>query len=134
MPQSFDHILPAIDYIHHHYHSKISIADLAKIAHMSVSNFRLRFRQFMECSPLQYIQQYRISMASVELLRGHKTIETIARENGFPTVSSFLRQFARYKRMSPRQWARQQQERAHPEMVSAKPKNNRNNQPERNDP
>ncbi len=100
-----ENLLPALNEIHTRYYEKLSVDDLAHLCNMSPTSFRDHFNATVGCSPYQYLLRYRISMASVELLQGNKTLEVIAAETGFPTLSCFVRQFTKQKGMPPRRWA-----------------------------
>ena len=95
---------PAIKHIHGNYSEKIKLRDLAKTCHMSESNFCALFKKVYSKPAYQYVLAYRISMASVDLTEGIKTLETTAIDNGFPTLSSFVRKFKKEMKAPPRQW------------------------------
>jgi len=99
---------PALRQIQKSYGAKLSVGRLAKRCRMSESNFRQVFRRVMGRSVYQYLMSYRLTMASIELRRGDKTVETIAYDNGFPTLSCFVRKFKARTGQPPRRWARQE--------------------------
>ncbi|MBN1671705.1 MAG: helix-turn-helix transcriptional regulator [Kiritimatiellae bacterium] len=104
-----DRIEPALRRIQQEYAGKISVPGLARLCHMSESNFRQHFKRVMGKTAYQYVLAYRLGMASIELRDGRKTVEQIADDNGFPTLSCFVRKFKAAEGVAPRAWARQQE-------------------------
>lgn len=96
---------PAITYIHTNYSEKLKLNELAKICNMSESNFCALFKKVYSKSAYQYVLSYRISMASIDLTEGFKKLETVAIDNGFPTLSCFVRKFKDEMKAPQRQWA-----------------------------
>lgn len=103
-PQYLGAIAPAVHYIADHYMDHITVDDLAAACHLSASHFRRVFRQILGHSPLDYVHMVRIDRACV-LLYGHDhSVTEIGHQVGYPSASSFLRQFHRIHGVSPNQW------------------------------
>ncbi len=83
------------------FSEKINIEDLAKQCCLSTVQFRRLFKKEMKKSPLEYILEYRIGMATAMLKSTDKPISNIASASGFATLSSFNRQFIARKGTSP---------------------------------
>ncbi len=103
-PDTLQRIQKAVAYITSHYTEKIKIRELAKLSGLSVTHFRRLFEKALGKSPVQYLTQVRVTMASAELKNSRKPISTISYESGFTTLSSFNRHFKRQTGMSPREW------------------------------
>jgi AraC-like DNA-binding protein len=101
----FAQVAPALQWLQRHHAQKLSVPDLAARCHMCVSGFRRHFHEVMGCSPHDYLTRYRLSMASIELLEGLKTIDLIARDHGYPQRSSFFREFKKLHGVGPAEWA-----------------------------
>lgn len=95
-------IEPALLYIAEQYHTQIKVAQLARSCAMSESYFRRVFGEVMGESPVEYLNRYRIERA-VNLIRERSgaSILRIAEECGFPSISTFNRNFLKYVGQSP---------------------------------
>ena len=96
-------IAPAIELISSQYTEDISNTDLAQACHMSEVHFRRRFKKATGSTPHQYLNAFRIQLASGLLQQSDKSILHIALECGFPTLSTFNRQFKQQMNCSPRE-------------------------------
>ena len=91
-------------YIQEHYNEKITIRTLAEICGLSEEQFRRIFKHVTHTGPLEYLNQYRIKVACKLLLSSKMSVGEVARETGFVTASTFNRQFAAAKGVSPLKW------------------------------
>lgn len=90
-----------IEYMHSNLDKKITIADLAKIAHMSPSYYTRAFKKEIGQSSIGYLNQIRLERAKRLLLEGDKAVTEIALECGFSN-SAYLSSFFHNKfKMSP---------------------------------
>ena len=87
-------LLPALQIISESYCSQLALGELAKKCGMSPVNFRRIFEKAMNSSPGHYIRRLRIVKAKLLLSRKNKTIQEIARECGYQTISCFNRAFS----------------------------------------
>jgi len=106
---SIDRIAPALHHMASQYTEAIRIEELAELCHMSATHFRRVFQTVTGKSPLRYLTQLRIRMAITLIQRGGQSMQQIAREIGYATLSSFNRHFKATTGMSPRQWRRANQ-------------------------
>lgn len=83
----------SISYLKTHYHTAVSIKELAKQANMSMRNFFLIFKKTTGCTPIQYLINLRITHASELLLHTNLNITEIAQECGFSDSNYFCRKF-----------------------------------------
>jgi len=97
-------IEPAISYIAANYMNEVSVEALAETCHVSVSHFRRLFKQVLGWAPQEYLQIIRVDRACAMLYNCDYSIAQIAESVGYPTTSSFNRQFKRLYHMSPSQW------------------------------
>jgi len=88
-------------YVVRHHAQKIKAADLAHLAHLSVSQLDRRFKQIFQMTPQQYIQRVRINAACQALVCTQHSIATIAQETGFYDQSYFTKQFRQQMGMTP---------------------------------
>jgi len=105
----FQWLYSAIDYIRKNYQRKLSIAEIAQTCcNLSESHFRKQFRETMHISPLDYINHLRIRIACQAIYKNEKSINEIARDVGFTTLSSFNRNFRALLGSSPSEWKKKQ--------------------------
>jgi AraC-like DNA-binding protein len=76
---------------------------MASEAHMSRSTFAQAFRTTMDCTPMAYLTEWRLTLAA-SLLRQGQPQKSVAAELGFATASSLSRAFKQRYGMSPRAW------------------------------
>lgn len=97
-------ISQALGYVSAHYAEEIRISTLAACCHMSETHFRRVFSEIMSLGPLEYVHLVRIETACALLRTTDYSIETIARRVGYPTMTTFDRNFRRVTASTPMQW------------------------------
>ena len=97
---------PALQLIQKRCDGKLTVRELADVCAMSPTYFAESFRRVFGRSPYQYLQQYRLSLACVELEATKYTVQAIAEKHGFPTLSCFVRAFRKQYGVPPRRWAK----------------------------
>lgn len=106
VPQPADamaHIAPALNYLAQHYAEPVRMETLLELCHTSDSTLRRLFRRVVNTSPQNYLARLRIQMATALLQNTEHSVLEIALMVGYPTLSSFHRQFTRQVGMSPGQ-------------------------------
>lgn len=88
-------------HIHAHYGDEIGLGELAKMAHLSESQFCRSFKKLTGVSPFAYLNRYRIMQSCRFLLKTDKKISEIGMVCGFNTVSYFNREFLKIINMPP---------------------------------
>ena len=81
---------------------KITIADMAEVIGFSASHFMKYFKQNMGQSFIDYLNDYRLTMASRMLVASEASVLSIAQEVGIDNMSYFNRVFKRKFGMTPR--------------------------------
>lgn len=102
-------ISPALDYIEENYNSQFTIEYLADLCHWSPTHFRRVFHDIMGTSPLDFVNNTRITKACNLLRSTENSILEISETVGFHSVSSFNRYFVKVMQMSPREYRKQMQ-------------------------
>lgn len=97
----------AIAEIRQRFRESISIAELARQSHMSVSSFHRHFLAVAKTTPLQYQKQLRLLEARQLLEDGIEGVAAAAYQVGYESPSQFSRDFARYFGYAPRETRRQ---------------------------
>ncbi len=95
-----------LEYIHANYQAEISIAELARLAALSVSGLHRLFKRHTRLTVGEYIAQLRIGKACSLLVSTDKPIACIADEVGYTNLSHFNRQFLSIKQLTPREFRR----------------------------
>lgn len=96
-----------LKYIENHYMDKITIADVAGEVELSQSHFMKYFKTTMGTSFIDYLNDYRLTMAQRLLVSSESQILDIAAEVGFENLSYFNRTFKKHFHMTPREYRRQ---------------------------
>ena len=82
-------------------YSNLSIDELAKLCHMSLSSFKRKFNEVFHDSPKKYISKKKILKAGSMLKSGGTRISDIAYDVGFDSLSTFNRNFSLLYGRSP---------------------------------
>jgi len=85
-------IAAAARYIQEHYDQQVQLADLARIADLSVSQIERYFHKIFHLTPRQMIIQTRLNAAS-NMLASDTSVTDIAAACGYHDHSAFTRQF-----------------------------------------
>ena len=91
-------------YIEDHYSEKITLEMLANEASISVYYLSHIFRQHTNQTPIEYLNQYRLSTAANMLRTTDNSIMDISFECGFNNVSYFNRAFKAKYNMTPKEY------------------------------
>ncbi|MBQ8431757.1 MAG: helix-turn-helix transcriptional regulator [Clostridia bacterium] len=101
---SLEKLQGTLEYIRNHYAEPITVADLARNACMSQSNFFALFKKGLDISPMAYINHYRLSLAVEQLTRSNRSIQEIAHSVGINDPLYFSRMFEKVYHTSPRRY------------------------------
>ena len=97
-------ISPALDYIDEHYQEKFSLEELARICHMSPTNFRRRFLEETGTNPLAFLHQVRVTKSCALLRTTGADVAEVAAQTGYTSMSSFNRHFLELVGCTPSAW------------------------------
>jgi len=97
-----DVISPALSKILKDYRQHISVEELASLCNISKYHFCRIFKREMGVTAVQYITNYRISLAEKKLKDTNQSITEIAYACGFEDVSYFYRCYKKIKGTSPK--------------------------------
>ncbi|GGD78910.1 AraC family transcriptional regulator [Lacimicrobium alkaliphilum] len=90
-----------MNFIKDNFTREISITELAKYAHLSVSALERRFRKSLGKTPRQLINQLRLEYSRRLLIEGEEPVYSVAERCGFGDPNYFSRQFMREFGESP---------------------------------
>jgi AraC-like DNA-binding protein len=97
------HLAQALVAMHEEPGKPWSLQGMARTAGMSRSAFAARFKSALGETPADYLANWRLSVAQVELRNG-RSVKSLAAELGYATPSALSRVFAHKLGLSPRQW------------------------------
>ena len=92
---------PALEYIETHYGQGITLDALARQTGMSPKYFCRFFKTITHRSPIDYVNYYRVECAAHFLAATDMTVAEIAQHCGFNDSSFFIKQFRKYKGVTP---------------------------------
>jgi len=99
-----DEVSAAISYMEKNYREHITVERLAQESLMSESKLYAAFREATGRSPIAYLNDHRLAMASLLLKRTDKPIWQIAAEVGIEDALYFSRIFAKKYMVPPREY------------------------------
>ena len=100
-----------VTYIRRHIREEISLDELAKIAHLSTSQFKQKFKNQVGFAPRQFINYEKIEASKPLLLEG-RTVTEVAALLSFDNSSYFAVVFKRFTMCSPTEFARNRTEKS----------------------
>lgn len=103
--QHQDHLIHQVqDWLQHHGCEQFTQQDLAELIHLSERQFKRRFKQATQQTPLAYIQALRMEVAKHALETSLKQVDVVARECGYEDVRFFRELFKRNTGLAPSEY------------------------------
>lgn len=103
-PADFANVRKAMDFIDSHYSYAVSIEDVAAFVGVSRSTLFRQFRKYMNCSPKEYLDSYRIRRAARLLRETDLPVASIAASVGYENGLYFSRAFHTRQGVAPTQY------------------------------
>ena len=105
LPSHSERMIPImLEYIQTHYAAPISLTDITAAANISPNTALRYFRENIGISPVEYLIQYRISIACKILRESSDKIASVSVRVGYDNVSYFCRIFKKLVGKSPSQY------------------------------
>ncbi len=101
-------IKKALTYIEENYNQKIYISDLAAQLNINEQYFCRYFKKAIGCTPIEYINAYRIRKARHFLDDTDLSVTEVCFECGYNNLGNFFREFKRYTSTTPLQYRKSQ--------------------------
>jgi len=94
----------ALDYIDKHYMEQVHLDEMAAACSFSETHFRRLFVEYMNMTPMEYLNLVRIRQACELMKKTNCTMEEVAVRTGYTAVSTFNRNFRKIVGTSPYQY------------------------------
>lgn len=94
-------VAKAVSWLRANYSQPMKVAELAELAHMSVSSFHQHFKSVTSMSPLQYQKVMRLQEARRLMLSTMMDVSTASFRVGYQSASQFSREYARFFGSAP---------------------------------
>ena len=95
-----------LEYLNTHYAEELSLGDLAAHEYLSANYLSQFFRDKLDTTFTQYLNEIRLNHAFFELCSTAKSITDIALDNGFGRVDAFIERFRRKYETTPGKFRR----------------------------
>lgn len=93
-----------VSYIQQHYSEKLTLADIASSGHICRSKCCLIFRSYLQQTPIEFLNSYRLKMSCRLLTSTSKNITQIAMACGFHHSSYYSKLFVQSYGCTPREY------------------------------
>ena len=93
-------VMHCIGYIENHYNEDLTLATMVRLSTMSQTCFCSIFRSIIGTSFKDYLNRYRIEKA-VDFLKEGESVSSVGIRCGYNDLSTFYRNFKKYKGVSP---------------------------------
>ncbi|MCR4691448.1 MAG: AraC family transcriptional regulator [Lachnospiraceae bacterium] len=100
----FEQIVPALRFIDENYSKNLKVSDLARVCGVSEVHLRRHFCDFVKLPPMDYVNLVRIQKSCEIMQKNNYSMDRIAEECGFSSVSTFNRNFRKFMNNTPYQW------------------------------
>lgn len=100
--QPYLDLVPVTDYLKEHYAEKLAVAELSRLAGMSVRHLERRFRETFKTTIRSYVMRLRVLEACELLAASGIPVTEIALRVGFYDHSAFSRKFSEVMGVTPR--------------------------------
>ncbi len=101
-----DKLKLVLQFIQEHYQRPVTVQELARLCHFSEYHFMRFFKRHMNMTCIEYLNQYRLEMASRQLAATEQPVTSIALESGFNNISYFNRVFKKKFGVTPKEYRR----------------------------
>ena len=103
-PKSIIKLKKALTFIHENYDKPISLIDITKPTELSTKYFCMFFKKMTNKTPIDYLNIYRVEMATKKLINTDLSVTEIAFSCGFNDLSYFIKTFKKIMGVTPRKY------------------------------
>lgn len=108
--KSLDKVKQILRKIETDYQQPLTVEIMAETVGFSQSHFMKFFKNQMGMPFIQYLNDYRLTLAAGQLVNSSKDVMAVAMDTGFPNVSYFNRLFRKKFQMTPLEYRRKVEE------------------------
>ena len=101
-----DRVVATMDWALSNLDSEITVAELARRAHMSTRSYLRHFKQCSGTSPIRWLIERRVQASLALLETSDASVDEIAGATGFATATTFRHHFGRVMKTSPTAYRR----------------------------
>jgi AraC-like DNA-binding protein/mannose-6-phosphate isomerase-like protein (cupin superfamily) len=94
-------IINVLRYVRENIEHNVTVKDLSSLCFLTNDHLIRLFKQEMQCTPVQYINQKKIERAQLMLIIGEKSVKDIAFRLSFSNISYFYRLFKKTVGLPP---------------------------------
>lgn len=94
----------ALQMMHEHPERSWTVPELAHLSAMSRPSFARNFERALGQTPMQYLTDWRMTLAREYLLANELTLEQIAHRTGYSSPNAFAATFRRHVGLPPARW------------------------------
>ncbi len=105
-PPDGSSLAPLLRWLEEHLHDDLALPSIARRAAMSVRSLNRRFREQTGVTPLQWLHRARVRRAQLLLETTAHSVERVATNVGFGSVTAFREHFRRVAATSPQAYRR----------------------------
>lgn len=109
-PSAYPRLNKIFNYIAENFDQPISLEEMAQMANLNKYSFSRYFKRITNKSFINYLTEFRISVACRFLVRSNYSISQIGFLSGFNNLSNFYRHFKRIMNCTPSEYRVQQKE------------------------
>ena len=102
--RGFRQIKKVLRFIEEHYTEKLTLEQMSREVGMSPKYFCRFFKSITHRTPIDYLNDYRIEAACALLRQDENSLTTVAYNCGFNDYSYFIKQFRKYKGITPHKY------------------------------
>lgn len=96
-----------VSYIYEHYQDALTLNEIAASGNISRSKCCIIFKRYLQQSPIDFLNKYRLEVSRYLLTNTHSSIAQIALSCGFNHLSYFSKMFLRKYGCTPTQYRKQ---------------------------
>jgi len=96
-----DILAQALQIIESDYGMRLTVQELADTLYINKYVFIRKFKEFLNCSPYQYITKHRLAQARFLLAYTQLTVEQISEKCGYQDAGNFIHLFRKYTGVTP---------------------------------
>lgn len=90
-----------LEYVHNQYSEPLTVALLAKTAHLNKNRLTALFKKYTNMTPVKYLNEYRLYVAKNLITSTDLSISQISEDVGYHQISHFIQQFRKSYGMTP---------------------------------